>query len=160
MTKSTKPIPEGYRTLTSHVVVKDVNQAIEFYKRALGATEIYRMPTPDGKSVMHAEIKIGDSILMLGQEMEGYPNKSAQSLGGSPVGFYLYVTDADQSFKKAMEAGGKQTQDMADMFWGDRCGTLVDPFGLQWTIATHVEDLSPQEMEERGKEFFAKNNAA
>lgn len=157
---ATRPIPEGYHTITNYMVVKDAEQAIDFYKRAFGATESYRMKTPDGKYVMHAEVKIGDSRLMLSDErMEGQETKSAETLRGSPIGFYVYVNDADGSFKKAIDAGAKEKHALADMFWGDRCGTLVDPFGYHWTIATHREELTPQEIEERGQEFFAKNAA-
>jgi PhnB protein len=155
MTKAVKPIPEGYHSITNHLVVKDVAEAVEFYKRALGAVERYRMLGPDGKSIMHAELKIGDSLLMVGREMEGC--QSAQTLGGSPVAFYIYVNDADTAYKKAIDAGGKESQGgLEDMFWGDRCGTFVDPFGLQWSIATRLEDLTHKEIEERAKAFFAK----
>ncbi|OFZ20525.1 MAG: glyoxalase [Bdellovibrionales bacterium GWB1_55_8] len=155
MAKAVKPIPEGYHSLTPHIVVKDAERAINFYKQAFGAIETARMSSPDGKRVVHAELKIGDSPIMLGEEM-GPGGKAAETLGGSPVSLYFYVSDVDQSYKKALEAGGKEYEGLADMFWGDRCGTLQDPFGYYWTIATHREDLSQKEMEERGKEFFAK----
>lgn len=156
MPQNIKSIPEGYHTLTPHLVVKNATQAIDFYKRAFGATESSVMRSPDGKHVVHAELKIGDSPFMLGEEMEGMPHKSVETMRGSPVGFYVYVQDVDQSFQKAIAAGGKETMKLENMFWGDRTGTLVDPFGFQWTIATQKEKLSNEEIEKRGKEFFAK----
>lgn len=159
MAKAVKAIPEGYHTITNHMVVDDVARAIDFYTRAFGAHEAYRMASPDGK-IMHAELKIGDSMLMLGPEMGGQQCKSAKSLGGSPVSFYLYVTDVDESFANAVRAGCTEQRGVAEMFWGDRCGTLMDPFGMQWTVATRKEDLMPREIEERAKAFFAKQKAA
>lgn len=148
-----RPIPEGYPTVTSYMAIKNAERAIDFYKRAFGATEVYRMKSPDGKTVVHAEIKIGDTTLMLGEEKGGGKEntKSAETLRGSPVGFYLYVNDSDQAFKKAVDAGAKEKHPIRDMFWGDRSGTVVDPFGFHWTIATRREDLSAQEIEERAK---------
>ena len=159
MANTVKPIPEGYHTLTPYVVVRNAELAIDFYKCAFGATEKYRMKSPDGKLVAHAELMIGDSPLMLSDEL-CKESKSAETLKGSPVGFYLYVSDVDQSFKKAIDAGASEENAIADMFWGDRSGTLIDPFGNHWTIATHREDLSSEEIEKRGKEFFKKMQAA
>ena len=155
-----KAIPEGYHTVTCNLIVKNVEQAIDFYKRALEAQETYSFKNPDDHSMMHAEIRIGDSPLMLGTEMAGEQVKSAQTLGGSPVALYVYVEDSDGLYTKAIAAGGKEKQPLADMFWGDRCGTFIDPFGLQWTIATHVEDLTSEEIEQRGREFFERQKAA
>lgn len=150
-----KPIPDGYGTVTPYLVVKGAAEAIEFYKKALGAEEVLRMPAPDG-SLMHAEIKIGDSIVMLGDEFpgaEGYG--SPATLGGTSVNLFLYVEDADAAFQQAVDAGAKVLAPMADMFWGDRYGKLRDPFGHDWGIATHKEDVSPEEMGKRAEEFFA-----
>jgi uncharacterized glyoxalase superfamily protein PhnB len=143
-------IPEGFHTITPHLVIKGASEAIEFYKRAFGAEEICRMPMPgkDGQmKVGHAELKIGDSILFLADEFPDYgsfgPGES------SPVNLHLYVTDVDASFARAVEAGAKATMPVADMFWGDRYGKLVDPFGHDWSLATHKEDLTPEQMQER-----------
>ena len=155
MTISNNPIPEGFRTVTPTLVVRDGAKAIEFYKKALGAEELVRMPSPDGK-IMHAELKIGDSIIFLADEMDmpGSP-KSPQTLGGVTGTIQLYVPNVDQSFKQAISAGGKETMAVADQFWGDRWGSFTDPFGHSWGIGTHKEDLSPAEMEERAQAFFA-----
>ncbi len=150
-----KPIPQGYTTVTPTITFADASRAIEFYKRALGATERMRMPGPDGK-IMHAEIQIGNSIIMLHEEMMGI--RSAQSLGGSPVGFYVYVDDCDSVFKKAVAAGAKEVQPTTEMFWGDRVGHFEDPFGYHWNIASHTRDLSPQEIK-RGQEEWMKQMA-
>ncbi|HEU4416757.1 MAG TPA: VOC family protein [Candidatus Angelobacter sp.] len=155
MTTSVKPIPEGFHTVTPGLVVKDANKAIDFYKRALGAQELVRMPGPDGK-IMHAELKIGDSIIFLSDEMPNPGNvKSPQSLGGCTGTLNIYVPNVDETFKQAIAAGGKETMAVADQFWGDRYGSLVDPFGYSWGILTHKEDVSPQEMGERMKTAFA-----
>lgn len=153
MSKPGKPIPEGYHTITPYLTVKGAEKAIEFYKKALGAQETVRMPGPDGRGIVHAELKIGDSIIMLHDEMP--ENKSPQSLGGSPVGLYLYLQDVDAAFKKAVAAGAQELQPVQDMFWGDRVGQFKDPFGHFWTLATHKEDLTPEEVAKRGREFFA-----
>jgi uncharacterized glyoxalase superfamily protein PhnB len=155
MPRATKPIPEGFHSVTPGLVVRNASEAIEFYKRALGAEELMRMPGPDGKGVMHGEIKIGDSILFISDEMPQSAAKSPQTLGGSTVVLNLYVKDADAAFQKAIGAGGKTAMPVADMFWGDRYGMFSDPFGYSWGLATHKEDLSEQEMGERAKAFFA-----
>ena len=155
MTASAKPVPEGFHTVTPAIVAKDAAKAIEFYKKALGAQELVRMPSPDGK-IMHAELKIGDSIIFLSDEMPMPGSvKSPQSLGGSTCTLNVYVPNVDAVFKQAIAAGGKESMPVADQFWGDRYGTLVDPFGYSWGIATHKEDLSPAEMRERSQQFFA-----
>jgi len=146
-----KPIPEGYATVTPSLIFKDTNRAIEFYKNAFGAQVRMNMPGPDGK-IMHAEIQIGSSIVFLADEMMG--NRSAETLGAAPVGFYVYVENADQAFQKAIRAGAKEKYAVMDMFWGDRMGALEDPFGYQWTLATHTKDLSPDEMKRAQDEWF------
>ncbi len=156
MPTKVKPIPEGYHTVTPMLTVQDAAAAIDFYKKAFAAEERFRMPTPDGKGVAHAELKIGDSVLMLGDEMPGQECRSPVSCGGTPVSFYVYVEDVDAAFKTAVDAGGKVRMPVEDMFWGDRIGEVVDPSGHVWTLATHMEDLSDEEIRKRGQEFFAK----
>lgn len=151
----TKPIPDGYTTVTPSLVQTDCVKAIEFYKKALGAQELMRMPGPDGK-IMHAEIKIGNAHVMMNDEIMGA--KSAQTLGGSPVSFYLYVDDADTAFRKAIAAGCKEIMPVTDMFWGDRMGGFSDPYGYKWNVATHVKDMTPEEMK-RGQEEWMKQMA-
>lgn len=141
-----KPIPEGYHSVTPYLIVRGAAQAIEFYKKAFGATELMRFPGPNG-TVAHAEIKIGDSPIMLADE--GPEHKSPQSVGESPVGLMVYVPDVDKVFTQAVSAGAKSTRSVQDQFYGDRSGNLTDPFGHKWTIATHKEDVSEQEMERR-----------
>ena len=150
-----KPIPEGYHAITPYITVKDGNRAIEFYKRAFGAEEIMRMPRPDGRGIMHAELKIGDSRLFLGDEMPDGKCRSPESLGGTAVGIFLYVEDVDAVFERAKSAGAEVRMPVADMFWGDRFGTLADPFGHEWSLATHIEDVTPEQMRERAEAFFA-----
>lgn len=148
-----KPIPEGFRTITPHLVCKGAASAIDFYRRAFGAEEIFRMPGPDGKSIMHAEVKIGDSVLMLCDEFEGMC-RSPQTLNGSPVTIHLYVNDVDSAYKRAVDAGAKATMPPMDAFWGDRYGKLVDPFGHEWSMATKKEDVPPAEIGRRAAEAF------
>ena len=147
-----KKIPAGYHTATPYLVVGDAARAIDYYKRAFGASELMRMNGPDEK-VAHAELKIGDSMLMLSDEMMG--NRSPQTLGGSPVSIFLYVEDVDSVFDRAVKAGAKSDMPPTDMFWGDRFGKLTDPFGHQWAIATHIEDVAPQEMQKRAQAYRA-----
>lgn len=151
-----KSVPQGYTTVTPTITVSDGHKAIEFYKRALGATERGRFEGPD-KKIMHAEIQIGNAIVMLNDEVMG--NRSARSLGGSPITFFLYVEDADVAFRKAIAAGGKQLAPVDDMFWGDRMGQFEDPFGYRWNVATHIKDMSPEEIKRAGEEFFKKQMA-
>ena len=155
MATSVKPIPDGYHTLTPYLRVRDGTKAIEFYKRAFGAEEIVRMPGPDGKGVMHAELRIGDSPFMLGDEMKDWGALSPESLGGTGGGIHMYVPDVDAAMARAEAAGGKVTMPVADQFWGDRYGKLKDPFGHEWSLATHKEDPTPEEMDRRMKEMFA-----
>ena len=149
-----KPIPEGYHSLTPYLVVDDGARAIDFYKQAFGATERGRMAQPDGK-VAHCELQIGDSVLMLSDPMPGSGMTSPKDLGGHSGGLYLYVEDVDAAVQRAVDAGATLSTPVEDMFWGDRFGTVTDPFGHEWQIATRVEELSPEEVEERGREFMA-----
>jgi PhnB protein len=155
MAGKVNPIPKGYHTVTPYLVLDDASRAIEFYKKAFGAQEIMRMQGPAGK-IAHAEIKIGDSPLMISDEMPGASDRSPKSLGGSGVGIFLYVDNVDSVFNQAVSAGAKAEMPPQDMFWGDRFGKLVDPFGHHWALATHIEDVAPEEMEKRGKEAMAK----
>jgi PhnB protein len=148
MTSKPKPIPDGYHTATPYLIVKGAAQAIEFYKKAFGATELMRMPQPGGK-IGHAEIKIGDSPIMLADESPDVGARSPQSIGGSPVSIMLYVEDVDRIFSQAVAAGAKVKRPVADQFYGDRTGGIEDPFGHLWYIATHKEDVSPEEMRKR-----------
>lgn len=150
-----RPIPEGYHTLTPTMTVHNAAQAIEFYKRAFGAQEHGRFPTPDGKLIAHAELQIGDSRLMLNDEMPGHSCQSPRTLGGSPAGLFLYVEDVDAVFQRAVEAGATVRMPVADMFWGDRFGTVTDPFGYDWGIATRNVNLSDEELKRRAAEAFA-----
>jgi PhnB protein len=154
MTKSSQPIPKGFHTVTPSLVVRNAAEAIEFYKKALGAEELMRMASPDGK-IGHAELKIGDSIIFLTDESPAMGTKSPLTLGGSSGSLYLYVEDVDKAFKKAVDAGGKATMPVTDMFWGDRFGNFVDPYGHSWGLSTHVEDVSEQDMATRAKAFYA-----
>ena len=145
---SPKPIPAGYHSVTPYLIVKDAAGAIDFYKAAFGATECFRMTQPDGR-VGHAEIKIGDSVVMLADEFPERGALSAQTLGGTPVSILLYVENVDRVTQQAVAAGAKLARPVADQFYGDRLGTVTDPFGLQWHISTHKEDVSPEEMRRR-----------
>jgi uncharacterized glyoxalase superfamily protein PhnB len=148
-----KPIPDGFHTVTPHLVIKGASKAIEFYKKAFGAEEISRMPGPDGK-LMHASIRIGDSILMLADEFPDMGAEGPEAFGGSPVKIHLYVEDVDAFVKNATKAGAKVTMPVQDQFWGDRYGKLEDPFGHQWSVGTHKEDLTPAQVMENAKAMF------
>jgi len=150
-----KPIPEGYHAVTPYMTVRDAARAIEFYKQAFGATEKGAMKGPDGK-IMHAEIVIGDSIIMLADEFPEFGSLAPQSVGGSSSGLHIYVEDVDTAFDRAVKAGANVEMPVMDMFWGDRYGKLRDPFGHKWSIATHKADLSSQEIERAQEEFMAK----
>jgi PhnB protein len=143
-----KPIPDGYHTLTPYLIVKGAARALDFYQKAFGATELMRMADPSGR-IGHAEIKVGDSVLMMADEHPEMGALSPQSLGGSSVFILLYVEDVDARFNQAVAAGAQVVRPLADQFYGDRSGTLTDPFGHKWTIATHKEDVSPEEIEWR-----------
>lgn len=151
----TKTIPEGFHSVTPMFTFKDVRKAIDFYQRAFGAEELFVMPGPDGKGVLHAEIRIGDSIIMLGEEHPQESCQSAASLGGSPVSFYLYLEDVDAAFRVALAAGAEVRMPVEEMFWGDRVGTVQDPFGHSWSLATHTRDLTPEEIRQGAQAFFA-----
>jgi PhnB protein len=145
MSTDVKAVEEGMRTITPHLICAGAAEAIEFYKKAFGAEELMRLPMPDGK-LAHAMLRIGDSMLMLADEAPQWESLSPKSLKGTPVTIHLAVPDVDQQFAKAIAAGAKQKMAVADMFWGDRYGVVEDPFGHQWSIATHVRDVSPEEM--------------
>lgn len=151
-----KPIPDGFHTITPHITVVDAVKAIELYKNAFGAEEIRRHLAPDGKTVMHAQLKIGNSILMLANEFAEYGCLAPQSRGGSSVTIHLYVPDADAAFDRAVKAGCAVRMPVSDMFWGDRYGVVTDPSGHQWSLATHKEDLSDEQIAANAKAAFAK----
>lgn len=146
-----KPVPEGYSSVTPYLIVSGAAQALDYYKMAFDAQEIMRMPSPDGK-IMHAEIQIGSARIMLADEVPQMGHKSPQTLGGSGVGLMLYVTDVDDTFQRAVSGGGQVVRPVINQFYGDRSGTITDPFGHQWTIATHVEDVAEDEMTRRAEE--------
>ena len=145
-----KPIPEGYHSLTPYLIIDGAANAIEFYKKAFGAIELFRFPAPGGR-IGHAEIKIGDSPVMLADQHPEMGYKGPQALGGSPVSIMLYVEDVDSVFKRAVASGARVREAVQDKFYGDRSATLIDPFGHTWHIATHKEDVSMEEMERRAK---------
>jgi PhnB protein len=154
-----RPIPDGFHTATPHLVVKDVSRAIEFYKEAFGATELMRLTDPSG-IVAHAEIEIGDSRIMMAEEVPDWGNYGPESLGGSPVRIHLYVEDVDALANQAVAAGAKVLIPVDDQFYGDRAGRLSDPFGHIWIIATHKEDMSLDQMRERFEEFVKQQGGA
>lgn len=153
-----KPIPEGYHSVTPYLMIKGASEAIEFYKRALGATEIFRLTQPNGQ-IGHAEIKIGDSSIMLADPCEQGAFRNPRSLGGSSVGLHVYVEDVDAQFAQAISAGAKVVKPVQDQFYGDRTGTLEDPFGHIWFLATHKEELTPEEINRRAEALFKQGNA-
>jgi len=148
MSTTVKPIPEGYHTVTPYLIVRNAARAIEFYKKAFGATELMRMAEPSGR-IGHAEIRIGDSPIMLADEVPEMGFRSPESFGGSPVSILLYVEEVDAVFNQAVAAGAKVQRPVADQFYGDRTGGVTDPFGHVWYVATHMEDVSPEEMRKR-----------
>ena len=149
-----QPVPEGYHTITPYLAVEDASTAIDFYKKAFGAKERVQMAGPGG-SVMHAELEVGDSLIMLSDPFPQASTKPPKELGGTSVSIFAYVEDIDSVYKQAIDSGATSLMEPDDMFWGDRFGSVQDPFGHSWTIATHVEDVSPEEMEARSKEFMA-----
>jgi PhnB protein len=150
---SVKPIPDGYHSITPYLIIDGAAKAIDYYTKAFGATELLRLPGPDGK-LGHAEIRIGNSVIMLADESPQMGNRSPKLLGGSPVGIMLYVEHSDRIFDKAVAAGATVDRPVQDQFYGDRSGTVIDPFGYKWTISTHVEDVSPEEMNKRIAALF------
>ncbi len=149
-----KAIPDGYHSVTPYLSHKNTDAAIKFYEQAFGAREIMRLNTPEG-GVAHAEIQIGDSRVMMADEMPAYGNKSAQTLGGSPASFLYYVDDVDTAFERAVKAGATVKRPVEDQFYGDRVGTLIDPFGIQWSIGTHKEEVAADEMQRRMEKMFS-----
>jgi PhnB protein len=153
MASNVKPIPEGHRTVTPYLAVKNATRALEFYRNAFGAIEAYRLTLPDGR-VGHAEIRLGDSVVMLADEFPEYGGKAPEAFGGSPVSIHLYVEDVDAVFKRALAAGAHERKPVMDQFYGDRSGQLEDPFGHLWWVATHKEDVAPGEMDKRVRSLF------
>lgn len=151
-----KPVPDGYHTVTPYLIVSDAARAIDFYKKAFGATESYKLMMPDGR-LGHAEIRLGDSLVMLSDEFPEFGGKAPQTLGGSPVSIHLYVEDVDAFFKHALAAGATERKPVMDQFYGDRSGQLEDPFGHLWWVATHREDVAPDEMQKRVQAAFGGN---
>jgi PhnB protein len=155
MAGKVKPIPEGYEGATPYLIIKGAAKALDFYKKGFGATEIMRIPASGG-TVGHAEIKIGDAIIMLADEFQGLNHRSPQALGGTPVSIMVYVPDVDTFVKRAVAAGAKVLTPVENKFYGDRAGSLEDPFGHQWHFSTHVEDVPPDEMAKRAEAFMKK----
>ena len=151
---SARPVPAGHRTVAPYLAIKNGVKALEFYKKAFGATEIFRLLTPDGR-LGHAEIRLGDSLIMLSDEFPEFGGKAPDTLGGSPVSIHLYVEDVDAFFKRALVAGARERKPVMDQFYGDRSGQLEDPFGHLWWVATHKEDVAPEEMQKRVETMFA-----
>ncbi len=149
-----KPIPQGFHSVTAHLVVDDGNGAIDFYKQTFGAKEVARLALPDGK-IAHAELKIGDSLIMVTDEFPDWGNHSPKSLGGTPVHMHLYVEDVDSLAERAVAAGAEVLIPIADQFYGDRAGRLRDPYGHVWIVATHKEDMTEEEVQRRFKDFMA-----
>jgi uncharacterized glyoxalase superfamily protein PhnB len=149
-----KPIPDGFNSVSAHLIVRNCAKAIEFYKKAFGAEEICSMPTPDGK-IMHAELKFGNSTVMMCEEMPEMGATSPQALNGTAVTIHLYVEDADKMYTRAVGAGATATMPIMDAFWGDRYGKLTDPFGHHWSVATHKKDMTPEQIGQAAAEFFS-----
>jgi len=154
MAPRVKPVPDGYHTATLALIVDDANRALEFYTQALGAKERMRSAGPGGK-ITHAEFQLGDSVVMLADAMPEMGTRSPKQFGGSPAGLWLYVPDVDALYRRAIAAGATSIAEPTDMFWGDRHARIRDPFGHEWSIATHTEDVSPAEMEKRARDFYA-----
>jgi uncharacterized glyoxalase superfamily protein PhnB len=154
MAKAAQAIPKGFHTVTPSIVVAGAAKAIEFYKKALGAQEVSRFPGPDGK-LMHAELRIGDSTIMLADEMPEQGAKGPKSFGGTPVSFFVYGENVDAAWKRAVDAGAKPIMPLDDQFWGDRTGCLEDPFGHHWWLAQHIKDMTPAELEKAAESFFS-----
>jgi uncharacterized glyoxalase superfamily protein PhnB len=159
MAKKAQAIPKGYHTVTPSIVVDGAVKAIDFYKKALGAEEIMRFPGPDGK-IMHAEIRIGDSVIMLVDQMPEQGGRGPKLIGGTPVSFFVYGENVDAAWKRAVDAGAKPIMPLDDQFWGDRTGLLEDPYGHHWWLAQHIEDLTPDELSKRSEAFFSQMQTA
>jgi uncharacterized glyoxalase superfamily protein PhnB len=159
MANKAQAVPKGYHTVTPSLFVTGAAKAIEFYQKALGAEELMRFPGPGG-AIMHAEIKIGDSIVMLADEMPEQGGRGPKSIGGTPVSFFVYREDVESAWKRAVDAGAKVLVPLADQFWGDRTGCLEDPFGHQWWLAQHVQDLTPDQIQKNAEAFFAQGAAS
>lgn len=157
--KKVAAIPKGYHSVTPHLTVRGAADAIDFYKRAFGARERGRMPGPDGKVIMHAELQIGDSIVFLADEFPDMGCRAPQTLGGSTGSLHLYVRDVDRAFQRAVAAGAEVRMAVTDMFWGDRYAKVADPFGHEWGLGTHKEDLSPREIGRRAQAFFSRTGS-
>jgi len=158
MTKSVKPIPEGHHTVTPNLVCREADRAIEFYKKVFGATEKSRVTTPNGK-IAHAELNIGDSLIFLNDVLMQPAGQPSGQSGSSPIHLYLYVEDADAVFKRATDAGAHVDMPLQNMFWGDRYGSITDPFGQQWGIASRIEEVSSEELRRRSDAMFSKTAA-
>ena len=159
MATKAQAIPKGYHTVTPSLVVDGAAKALDFYKKALEAEELMRFPGPDG-TIMHAEIRIGDSRIMLGDEMPEQGGRGPKSYGGTPVSFFIYRENVDAAWKRAVEAGGKPVMPLADQFWGDRAGCFEDPFGHRWWLAQHVQDLTPEEIKKAAESHFSQMQPA
>lgn len=151
-----QPVPKGFHSVTPYLAVKGAAGAIDFYVKAFGAKVLNKMPGPDGQSVMHAEMRIGDSVVMVSDTFPGSKCQAPATLGGTTTNIHVYVKDVDAAFERALQAGATVDQPVQDMFWGDRYGKVIDPFGHSWALATHKEDLSPKEMAKRAAEAFSK----
>ena len=159
MATKAQAIPKGHHTVTPSLFVAGAAKAIDFYKKALGAEEVMRFPAPDG-TIMHAELRIGDSIIMLADEMPDMGGRGPKSIGGTPVSFFVYGENVDAAWKRAVDAGAKPIVPLADQFWGDRTGCLEDPFGHHWWLAQHVQDLTPEEIKKAAESFFSQMQPA
>jgi uncharacterized glyoxalase superfamily protein PhnB len=159
MATKAQAIPKGYHTVTPSLMVAGAAKAIEFYKKALGAQEVMRFEGPDGK-IMHAELRIGDSVVMLGDEMPEQGARGPKSIGGTPVSFFIFTEYVDAAWKRAVDAGAKPIMPLIDQFWGDRAGSLEDPFGHHWWLAQHIQDLTPEEIRKNADAFFAQAQTA
>ena len=156
MATTAQAVPKGYHTVTPSLVVAGAAKAIEFYKKALGAEEKSRFPAPDG-TLMHAEIRIGDSIIMLGDEMPEQGGRGPKSYGGSPVSLFIYLDNVNAAWKRALDAGAKVVMPLSDQFWGDRGGCIEDPFGHNWWLCQHVKDMNPKELQQAAEAFFSQH---
>jgi PhnB protein len=159
MANKAQAIPKGYHSVTPSLFVAGAAKAIDFYKKALGAEEMMRFPAPDG-TIMYAQIRIGDSIIMLGDEMPEQGGRGPKSIGGTPVSFFVYGENVDAAWKRAVDAGAKPIVPLADQFWGDRTGCLEDPFGHQWWLAQHMKDLTIEELRKEAEAHFSQTQSA